>query len=323
MKNRPKKQAVFWLSVIDVILLGLFWFSYTPAGMDKQIKKNIQSALLNRKYEKQIERIELHQINQTCILTRYGSFWAGDATASDGRTISFPVAGSTVALFIQRLSKLRKMYKISDSEKDWDKFGLQNGKSAFSMVIYDVNGNVCTKIYFSRLILPSGQLTLRSDRTLTMYQTNDDLSYFLNTDPGIWADPFLVPQTVFGDIKIDDIQRVIITAGSYSKIFTGRNIAENLLKLRHGKIYWQARGDVLDLSSTFTIELGNTAVIVLKFYNLKRAEKTAGYVLQYIFKNGIQKTAAESLFPKYRVCLSDWTYERLQSLFKEHTERQE
>ena len=142
MKN--KKNIDFFLFTICFILGILFLLSFFHF---KSGEKIISSALLNKKYEKEIEKIHLTRRNQDFLtMQKSGSLWY----ARSGSLECFPVQTDLVENFIKDTTNILSMYIISDSAKQIQKLNLTDESTAdFSTSFLGKNNIVFSKIYYN------------------------------------------------------------------------------------------------------------------------------------------------------------------------------
>lgn len=315
MKN--EKKIYSFAPLIICILLFLFYLlSFTSLISGRNAEKKITSAILNKKYENTVHKIEIHALDQTVLLFRNKTIWSGIITINGIQNTSvFSVDKTKIESFIKLLIRLRDMYIISDNSRDLISFKSQNNNNCY-IAVYGNSDNLYTKIYYIRNISPFNRLTFLTDNAKALYQTEDDFNTCLGSGMETWCDPFIIPRTVFDLAAGKNLQRLFFDGAE--KSITVSDIPA-ILDLRHGEIFYGKINADQKHISTLRIELGDTSVIKLDFYCSSGNKKDNSYICDYIFYPGVffpENLRREINDLHYQVRLSDWSYHSLLSLLK-------
>ncbi|MCK9168961.1 MAG: DUF4340 domain-containing protein [Treponema sp.] len=294
-----KKNSTL-LGYVAAVLIVLYGVSFIPAIRGHNMEKHFQSALMNKKYENILTEIEIAGENTSLKLYRRNEndLWKGVSNGS-----VFPVDNGQIQAFISSFTKVRNMYKISDSEKKWDFFSLSAQHSV--VIVYKLNNDMSTKIYFGGQNFLKNRRYLRIDNKISSYEIDSDLDVYLTTKESFWYDPYIIPQNVTAS-SIEDIQSIRINGMIYNqKTDDFEEKCTKLLELRHGEIASIPN----DGKKVYLIEVesGDGLYICIQVY--KTAE---GKILLYTFKNTLDGKKYDY---NYAVKISNWTFEKIEKLF--------
>ena len=314
------------LAVLTLVSFFLCAFSFLPFVRQKSAPKAFQSALLNPSHREDVTEIllsckddngtssaqrgentkETHG-NAAISLKKHAasigqdsSFW----TASD-RLTTVRADEKLVKNLLDNAIKLRKMYTISDSKKQWASLD-----SASFVVQYRNNNTMYTKIDFFNTNSLTNRIVFTVEAQRNVYETEDTLSQFLTTDIKYWAKPELI-QTISTPISLifQENGKNPVKITDFSPEF--ERISHDVFVLRHGAILLptdsKSFGESLSQASAATLtvldEKGDSERI--SFYLQKY-----GYRCEYSFS----PDASDNLHFAFEI--SDWTYDRLKTIFQ-------
>lgn len=289
------------LKCAAAVLIALYAVSFIPAVRGGNSEQFIQSALLNKKYENTLTEILISQEGSMVRLFRRNEtgVWEGER---DGAV--FPADNEQIGKLIDKLTKVRNMYKISDSRKKWENFALTDRSAV--VFTYKNSDNMSTKIYFGGQNFDKTRRYLRTENRITSYEIDSDFDMFLTAKESFWYDPYILPRNVAASSSAETIQGVRINGIYYTKKSAGFD--ENCKKfteLRHGELSAVPR----DGKQLYTIEAecGDGLYVHIRVY-----EAGEGKVLAYSFTDTL---SGKEYDYNYAVTVSSWTFGRIEELF--------
>ena len=281
MKNR--KLNLFF-SFTTVFSFFLFCFSFSAEK--KNSVKSIKSALVNPSYSENIEKIIIQSPQEILVLNSERKWWS-----CENRGIKTFAEKKTVSNFIKNLTKIRNMYKISDSINGRMELGLIEGSSQIVTVVGS-NGKILSKLYFGASDSLSSRITVATEKGKICYETEDDFSIYLKTDVDFWSIP-----EIFFAIK------------NPSNLKLSSADLHTLLSLRHGKIYGaNAFPENAVFEKSVTLFGQYDSLQRVDFYKRKTQEGFEYFYSQTVEPQVIKDNAVFEV--------SSWTYERLQKILK-------
>lgn len=281
MKNR---KINLFLSFTTVFSFFLFCFSFS-AGKKNSVN-SIKSALVNPSYSENIEKIIVQSSQEILVLKSEGKWWS-----CENRGIKTFADKKTVSNFIKNLSKIRNMYKISDSLNGRIGLGLTEG-SAQIVTVVGSNGKILSKLYFGASDSLSSRITVAAEKGKICYETEDDFSAYLKTDVNFWSIP-----EIFFAIK------------NPSNLKLSSADLHTLLSLRHGKIYGaNAFPENAVFEKSITLFGQYDSLQRVDFYKSKAQEGFEYFYSQTVEPQVVKDNAVFEV--------SSWTYERLQKILK-------
>ncbi|WP_147614745.1 hypothetical protein [Treponema pectinovorum] len=277
-KKLNKILCCFAIFSFSLFLISIF-------AVKKVEQKSIKSALVNPSYKEKIGTIFIKDSQETITLRFLEDFWI-----LEKKGINTFADKKNVEELIRNLSKIRSMYKISDNYKSRIDLKLTD-EDAKILIVIDKSGNIISKLYFGEEDFLTSRLTVASQKSKVSYQTENDLSIFLNCDLDFWTE-----KEIFFAVK------------NPSNLNINTSSLESLLNLRHGKIS-------LDFDKT-------KATFVRSISLLGQYETQERIDIFLTDENGTEQYFySHQLTPKiiesnsyYEI--SQWTYEKLISLVK-------
>ena len=255
------------LYTLSAILLFTYLLSFTKVfNSDK--RKVQKTALLNPKYKEQITSIELSSENQQLILEKNNDFWI----VQDGEAgFSAPASKNQVENFINTLTKIVNVYKISDQMS-------KNNDYSFDFSIKISYADTYSQLIFGKQDFSQTLRYFMTGRSAAVYQAGSDFESFLTISQRFWTEPELISKSITKNISYTDIQRITISDFQTTRILTPEDntfkaYASDLLELRHGGIYQLQEPAEDSIAETINIpilriklELGNKDEIVVQAY---------------------------------------------------------
>lgn len=285
------------LIIIASILIILYVLSFTRACTSKDDREKIKTSLVNQKYKDSITSFELQDSAGEIKITNKGDFWTvGTLPASEQR----------MQAFINNLTTIRNLYKISDKINKNSTLGLTTGT--------EFHLKYSTADTFHELIFGNQDFSLSSrymmtEKSTQVYEIDSSLDTYLTTSMQSWAEPLIISQLVFGKITPQDIQRTtVINQNHHSEI----SDPQKLLDLRHGGI--PGEEELLSIlqtnqtsDTTITLELGNKNEIELKIYPAKNSS-------EFIVMTEYHKQKGDTPYYTSVSKISSWTYNKIKEI---------
>lgn len=319
-KNSAKISKFSKLLIgLTAFLTILYILSFTKSCTSADRRESIKTALVNQKYRDTISFITLQDATGSLELYNYKGFWTlqrlSDYTSSQFQdTPSIPVSQERMNNFLNELTTIRNLYKISDKINKNSSLGLTNGTEFHITYSSDTDNSLNT---FRELIFGNQDFSLSSRYLMTsqytqVYEIDDSMDAYLTTSIQSWAEPYLISQTVLGKITPQDIQRTQVAEISRNHLGSISDV-QKLLDLRHGGIpelndlnfllpeYAQMPDIVINL------ELGNKNEIALCFF---KTEKENEFVVIVDYKTD---KATEPVFTSTEK-ISSWTYNKIKEI---------
>jgi len=283
------------------ILILLYAVSFIPSVRDKNKEKSIRSALMNKKYEDEVTEITISDRNNSIRLYRQNEsdLWTGTSGIS-----VFPADIPRIKKLITELTKVRSLYKISDSKDKWSSFLLDDTSAV--IIQYKNSDTVSTKLYFGGQNFDKTRRYFRTENRIASYEIDSGMDVFLNSGSSSWYDSYIIPRNLEAVSVPEDIQEMRINGVYYTQKntdFSGN--CKKLEELRHGELT-----DVpLNENSFYTIEVefGNGLRMSIQVYNADE-----GKILAYSFTNTLNGRKYDY---NYAVRVSNWTFSRIEELF--------
>lgn len=283
-----------------VVLIALYALSFIPAVRRGNSEKFIQSALLNKKYENTLTEIQISQKGSRIrLFRRSDDVWEG------GREETvFPVDNEQIGKLIDKLIKVRNMYKISDSREKWPNFSLTEQSAV--VFEYKNSDNMSTKLYFGGQNFDKTRRYLRTENRITSYEIDSDMDAFLTAKESFWYDPYIIPRNAASASSSESIQGVRINGISYTKKDEGfEENCRKLTELRHGELSAVPKGG--KPLYAIEVECGDGLYVHMQVY-----EADEGKILAYSFTDTL---TGKKYDYDYSVMVSGWTFGRIEELF--------
>jgi len=280
MKNRK----------IDLILVIFLFFSFILFCLSFCVDKNkaiaIKSALVNPSYKKNISRLIIQDPENLLTLNLKNQFWICETNG-----LSTYANRENIDNFINKLTNIRNMYKISDNNNEKSNLHLTK-ENAVIVTVIDSSDKAVSKIYFGKENNLTSRIFVSNDKGRISYETENDLSSFLSTDINFWT----VPEIFF------------ITKNP-SNLKINADKLHTLLSLRHGNIVPKNQiPSSAVFASSYTLYGQYEYSQRIDFYEYKNSDSTDYYYIQNVSPHNISENCAYEL--------SSWSYNKLKDLLK-------
>ena len=328
------------LSAIALILVVFCIVSFLPIVSKKSAPKPFQSAFLNPSHKDEVTEIVLTFQQKENERNSYGetleeqfiSLKKMDVGSGAGKTLWIADDGLTtvradeklIENLLINLTKIRKMYTISDSK------GNQGPYICAATIRND--DKMYAKIDFFATNSLTNRIMLGVENKKSLYETDDTVSQFFQTNVSFWSNPGLVQMA---DAPISFIfqenGKNFAKIDEFSSEFAKKS--HEVMVLRHGMILppqvnerfagEPRQSDAIDPSARLTVADKNGFSEVISFY----ARGDGSYRCEYRFfgenrtvRQADEVHAADTLrFTddlRFAFEISGWTYDRLRSIFQ-------
>lgn len=296
------------LILVSIILILAVFYGLTFIVSGKKNKgEEIQSSLINKKFNGHIKEFELSSGDTVLYFVLNNGFWF----CTDGTSDFIPCENKKISAFFDELMKVRKMKKINNGGKSFASYGFSE-EGQFK-IKYETDENQFYEIYFGDKDFSGSARYVMSGKNLNVYEINTAFDPFLYTGSSHWSDPFILSRNFESDLSKIKIERILFTDYilNKSETISRSNNEENFYKLteyRHGGALknLDVKGNLL---SEMKIELGDTSLFNLSFYEIMDSENSFAVKVEYHFSEN-KNTPALS----YSVKISKWTYNKLKEI---------
>ena len=285
------------LIVHAAILAALYILSFTRSCTSKDSREKIKTSLVNQKYKDSITNFELQDATGSLTITNKGDFWTVG---------TLPASNERMQAFINNLTTIRNLYKISDKINKNSTLGLTTG-TEFHLK-YSTQ-DTSHELIFGNQDFSLSSRYMMTEKSTQVYEIDSSLDTYLTTSVQNWTEPFIVSQLVFGKITPQDIQRTSVINQNH---LTSISDTQKLLDLRHGGIPGEeellsALQNNKTPDTTITLELGNKNEIELKIYPTKSEN-------EYIVMTEYHKQKGDSPYYTSVSKISSWTYNKIKEI---------
>lgn len=309
------------LSVIALILFLLCAFSYLPFVRQKSAPKAFQSALLNPSHKDEVTEIVIEKkgdgtdaadftdgsdgmngansgrkiVLQKAFGDAQKAFW----TASDGLT-TVRADKKVVENLLTNIIKIRKMYEISDNNMN-----VSFLSTSRTTLIFQNDSKMYTKLSFFGTNSLTNRLMLSTESKPSLYETEDDISQFLQPTVRYWAKPELV-QTIDEPVSFSFQEKgrsPVTIDHQYSADFA--EISHDVMALRHGAVLPVQSPAATERTAVLHIIAPDGAQESVSFY-----QQSDGYLCTYDCN---PHSSADTVSFSFEI--SGWTYNRLKAIF--------
>lgn len=295
------------LLILNIILIVLFVLSFTTIGKKTKDKRKVQeTTLLNPKNVLNLDYFELSSSDSFLILKNLDRNWI----LINEDNSPMPVNNNVIVDFLSDLTKRIKIYKISESFKNDNKFGFD--ESNYFKIRYYLKDGTASEFLFGNYDFSLSYKYFMTGQSLSVYQIDSYWTKYLNTSIQNWSDPYLISRSIFGVINAEDLQSISIETNSkITKINSKKDnfydISSKLLELRHG-----GSGNINLIQNTtyemkLILELGTKNSIDLEIYN--SADNSNDYILKINYYD-YSKNENQTYYSK----ISIWTYNRIKEI---------
>ncbi len=331
-----------YLIIITAILTILYILSFTKSCSSKDRREKIKTALVNQKYWDSINFITLEDSAGMIELNNYKGFWTlqrvSDYTSSQMQSLpSMPVSPERMENFLNELTRVRNLYKISDKINKNSSLGLNNGTEFhITYAISDTEGDTEG---FRQLIFGNQDFSLSSRYLMTgestqIYEIDDSMDIYLTTSIQSWAEPYLISHILTANTEIQNNSLVYYDSNIEKRKSGKISDTKKLMELRHGgipeineiaELYDQGIIITKAPEMTIRLEMGDKSLIVLNINKSQKDENTYLVETKYFRDNPASKNAViiksssssieeDTLYYTSYSKISSWTYNKIKEI---------
>ena len=306
------------LIALTAFLTIMYLLSFTKSCSSSDKREKVKTALVNQKYLNSINSITLKDATAEIILTKVDNFWTITKTTKSEKgplqlRVDIPVSTERINNFLNELTKIRSLYKISDKINKNSALGLNNGTEFHILYEYSASQDSSNS---HELIFGNQDFSLSSRYMMTgsntqVYEIDGSLDIYLTTSVQSWAEPYIISKEVIST----DIQTITVTKNgdkisekTVIKKHDGKSQeVSKLLDLRHGGI--PTSDEILASYQEIPllrldIENGDKSSVILKINPLANQENTYYVEALYCDSKGYQ------FYNSYST-ISSWTYNKI------------
>lgn len=259
MQNTKNKLLIILLSTLGVLVV-IFGLSFISPYKNKT-NNILSTALVNKKYE--IAKININNIN-TGDLTLYyfTDFWG--AEYFDGNNyIYFPVDSVKVNEFISKAQEIISLEKIKDakSKNELEKYSVD--KNITSVSFYNEEKCVST-VNFGAFNQSMDKVFLWTDKNMTVYAMNSQITYYIESGIKFWTDQNLIPQGISKNLDFSTIQNFTYKYKDGSVKNGSEEAKEKFASLRFSEIMTDF--EIKDKELEINLADGNGSIYKYSFY---------------------------------------------------------
>ena len=354
--NKLTKLNKFLLKILLASIL-IFGLSLIFSRNEKSAPKALESALLNPKYKKEVNIITIQAQEESdsssekygsqITLKKQGDFWLFLKSTEESNEEICAIADSKIVdSLLEKAASLRRIYKITDKEKDYLSLGV-SGNAESTLAFSKNNDKLYTKIHFGLSNSLKNRIYFRSEGKKTVYESQNDFEQYLNTDINYWSEGEIIPE-ITNPVQISleitespafSQESKIQKSGKITLDEKSENFAQksrSLLSLRHGTIQGENHADLRKISKLILHD-GSGRIARIEFFEkmdafINLAENPLSNTVaknlspestpSYYYKKSVspsQIDSQETAFAFYSENavyeISSWTYERIKSIF--------
>lgn len=301
-KKRKKISTNTYLVFGALIMVILYSFSFNKNLQNQKGRKPIKTALVNPKNRELVNLIEITQNQKTLVLEKSNEIWFVFEKNDLQENKKYIADSSRINKFLGELSKIRTMYKISDSIKNNTEYGFDDDKTVF--VKYTVENQGFSEFTFGSHDFTGTSRAFMHGKSTSVYEIDSSIDSYLNTNLSFMCDPLIFPDSVFKNLDAKSVQSVKITNQN------------QILLLKNGeKDFFQKVSKILSLRHGGPIDFDYTDKIPISIVEIQNGDKT--FINAEIFKNSAESyvlktgTFINGEFFEWTVSISSWTYNTL------------
>ena len=140
--------------------------------------------------------IEIHELSDSISLSFNGDTWSIDDHDS------LTVKENTINSFFEKILDLKRTTLISKNSSKWDKF-MVGDSTGTHLIFLDYNNESIGKIIVGRSNAEWSSSNIRIGDAIEVYQSNENISWQLNTSPTHWGE---VPEPLSADSLDIDLE---------------------------------------------------------------------------------------------------------------------
>lgn len=291
------------LYILIIILTFSYVISFTKSCTSKDKRIIVETALVNQKNLNNINQILLadNKTAQTILLEKSENIWLVNG---------IPANKTKVLSFLEDLTKVRKLYKHSESLKQENGFGLNDG-TEFA-IRYWISDSQMYDIFTGKTDFSGNYRYLMTGKNLTVYEIETDFDKYLSSLVQSWNDPFIISQSVLGKISDSDVDSVITTYNNQTKIIKSatsgfKTSVSKLLELRNGGPFYSEKKSE-NVLIKIQLNLGNKDTVEITVFASDESSEQEFLVKSEYYDESENKKYS------YDEKISFWTYNKIKEI---------
>ena len=165
-----------WLFIALPILIVVFLFNSL-----QQSKLETNSNQIFEIEKEDIFNIDISKADENISLFFDGQNWSIDGNDT------LVVKENTINGFFNNVLKVKRTSMVSKNKNNWDKFNVGDSTGT-NLVLRDHNNEILSNIIVGSSKAEWSSSNIRINDEVEVYQTNEDISWQLNTSPTYWGE---------------------------------------------------------------------------------------------------------------------------------------
>lgn len=169
-------KSMKWLLIILGVLLVLF-------SINQLQQRNLSSSsdqVFDLKRD-DVFQFQITQGDESVSLTFNGENWSIDGNDT------LLVKENTINGFFNSVLQVKRTSLVSNNAKNWDKYNVGDSTGTH-LIVKDYNGGILAKATVGRASAEWASSNIRVAEEIEVYQTNENISFQLNTSPTYWGE---------------------------------------------------------------------------------------------------------------------------------------
>ncbi|MCQ2591627.1 MAG: DUF4340 domain-containing protein [Treponema sp.] len=316
-----------------LFLLYIFSF-FKNDSMGSTRIKTFKSAFVNNKYIEDINHFELSLNGEELDFIKIKNIWfiylAGKNELEqkaedffmDEKNLLFPADNSKVKNFLENLTNVRNVYKLSDRLSKDSSYGFDEDE------IFTLNystSDFSSQIFFGNPDFSENFRYFMNSKNGAVYQTDNSISSYLSTSKQSWSEPYIVSKEITKGKSEKDVQRIrffdyektvdfaendtsLTQKSSKNKILNADS--ESFYEITHKLLELRQTGFLLDSKSQqilneIFLDYGDKSFVKLTIFSTQ-TENEYGVKTDYYNHNELAFTT------KCKISL--WTYNKIKEM---------
>lgn len=324
MNKNQKASLIKKLLIAAAVLSGIYIISFTPI-LNPSDPKPVETALLNSKYN--VNSFTIETGTSTRLEFSYnGEFWQG-CSFIYGDELYFPCDTDVVEKFLLQSKTVTGLYTVEKNSNLKTKEELEEKLSDYSLdenhcltiTYYDENKNTVSQIMFGKQSQTGESIFIKTTKSNSVYKISSEISTYLNISPSFWADPHIIPKSIFKDLDGNNIQQFVFSYDSNTFYKATEKSKFDILSFRHGNILSQPQLKS-ECEFSFKIEDGTGSSCQIGFYPYQ-TNSTQYYEVEIsVQPSFLWNDEAKEFFKRmnYTSQISKWTFTRIKELITQN-----
>ena len=293
--NVKKWEKAAFISFWILLLLAAVSLVFPSAVRFRE--KKFRTAFFSGDNVPKIQKITLSGAGISLSLEKTAHFWRGEL--SDSRI--FLADAAAIQSFLNVLSKIRDASVVSERAEHWQALGVDEASAFAVRIAWGDDFSETDEVFFGKEGVGNSRISFRAGASARVFQTENDISSFLQTDPSFWASPYVLSREG-EDSPAENLQSVAFG----STVLFGTSLlqkADSLLSLRRGLVVAE-KEEAGEASAVLSAEFVDGKKIQLSFFE--------GDELFFV-KTQTAWNDGEKIVFWYEI--SRWTFDKISEIF--------